>query len=148
MRVYAVDVGYGQLSWKLQRDPRVRNLQRRNIRYLVWDDVGEEVDLAVIDTSFISLRLVIPTTLPFVKPGGELLALVKPQFEVGKGEVGKGGVVRDSDKHRAVVEQLVAFAQELGCTYRGVTESPLRGPRGNKEFFLYLEGPHGKNSNT
>lgn len=148
LRVYAVDVGYGQLAWRLQKNPRVRNLQRHNIRYLLWDDVGEEVDLAVIDTSFISLKLVIPATLPFVKRGGEVLALIKPQFEVGKGEVGKGGVVRDSEKHQKVIERLIVFVGDLGCTCRGVMESPLRGPRGNKEFFLYLEGPRGKSSGT
>jgi len=148
LRVYAVDVGYGQLSWKLQRDPRVRNLQRRNIRHLARDDVGEEIDLAVIDASFISLKLVIPAVLRFLKTGGELLSLVKPQFEVGKGEVGKGGVVRDTEKHQEVVENLIVFSRDLGCTYRGVVESPLRGPRGNREFFLYLENAYGKTSDT
>jgi len=148
VRVYAVDVGYGQLAWKLQVDPRVRNLQRHNIRHLLWNDVGEKVDLAVVDTSFISLKLVIPATLPFVKPGGELLTLVKPQFEVGRGQVGKGGVVRDAETHREVIEKLIVFAGDVGCTYRGAMESPLRGPRGNKEFFLYLKGPRGESSDT
>ncbi|MBW2039204.1 MAG: TlyA family RNA methyltransferase [Deltaproteobacteria bacterium] len=137
-RVYAVDVGYGQLAWKLQQDPRVINLQRHNIRHLSWEEVGEEVDLAVIDSSFISLKLVIPPTLSFLRRGGELLTLLKPQFEVGKGEVGRGGVVRDIEKHQQVVEKILSFAEDMGLTPRGVMESPLRGPKGNKEFFIYF----------
>lgn len=147
-RVYAVDVGYGQLAWKLQQDPRVINLQRRNIRHLSWEEVGEEVDLAVIDTSFISLELVIPPTLTFLKDGGELVTLLKPQFEVGKGEVGKGGVVKDPEKHRQMVEKTLSFAEGRGLIPQGVMESPLRGPKGNKEFFLYLTYPHGKQRGT
>jgi 23S rRNA (cytidine1920-2'-O)/16S rRNA (cytidine1409-2'-O)-methyltransferase len=147
-RIYAVDVGYGQLAWKLQQDPRVVNLQRRNIRYLSREEVGEEVDLAVVDTSFISLELVIPPTLTFLKQGGGLLTLVKPQFEVGKGEVGKGGVVRDPEKHRRVVERIAQFAEGQGLIPHGVTESPIQGPKGNKEFFLYCERPHGKDRGT
>jgi 23S rRNA (cytidine1920-2'-O)/16S rRNA (cytidine1409-2'-O)-methyltransferase len=147
-RIYAVDVGYGQLAWKLQQDPRVVNLQRRNIRHLGWEEVGEEVDLAVVDASFISLELVIPPTLTFLKEGGGLLTLVKPQFEVGKGEVGKGGVVRDSEKHRRVVEKITRFAEGQGLIPHGVTESPILGPKGNKEFFLYCERPHGKDRGT
>jgi len=144
LRVYAVDVGYGQLAWKLQRDPRVVNLQRRNIRHLRWEDVGEKVDLAVIDTSFISLRLVIPPTLSFLKREGEMLALLKPQFEVGKGQVGKGGVVRDCGQHQKVVEEIVRFTEDIGLVSQGVMESPLRGPKGNKEFFVYFQCSHGK----
>ena len=147
-RVYAVDVGYGQLAWKLQQDPRVINLQRRNIRHLRWEEVGEEVDLAVVDTSFISLELVIPPILAFLKEGGSMLALVKPQFEVGKGEVGKGGVVRDSKQHRQAVEKIREFAADEGLIPRGVMESPLQGPKGNKEFFLYCERSHGKDRGT
>ena len=147
-RVYAVDVGYGQLAWKLQQDPRVINLQRRNIRHLRWEEVGEEVDLAVVDTSFISLELVIPPILAFLKEGGGMLALVKPQFEVGKGEVGKGGVVRDSKQHRQAVEKIREFAAGEGLIPRDVMESPLQGPKGNKEFFLYCERSHGKDRGT
>ena len=143
-RIYAVDVGYGQLAWKLQQDPRVINLQRRNIRHLSREDVGEEVDLVVVDTSFISLQLVIPPILTFLREGGELLTLVKPQFEVGKGEVGKGGVVRDPAQHRQSVAKIRAFAINKGLLPRGVMESPLQGPKGNREFFLYCERPHGK----
>ncbi len=139
-RIYAVDVGYGQLAWKLQQDPRVINLQRHNIRHLEREEVEEEVDLAVIDTSFISLELVIPPTLSFMRRGGELLTLLKPQFEVGRGEVGKGGVVKDPEKHRQVVERIVRFAEGIGLRPQGqgVMESPLRGPKGNKEFFIYF----------
>jgi 23S rRNA (cytidine1920-2'-O)/16S rRNA (cytidine1409-2'-O)-methyltransferase len=143
-KVYAVDVGYGQLAWQLQQDPRVVNLQRHNIRYLTWEEVGEKVDLAVVDTSFISLELVIPPLLTFLRHGGGLLTLVKPQFEVGKGEVGKGGVVRDPEKHRQVIEKIVRFAEGQGLIAHGVMESPLQGPKGNKEFFLYGERPHGQ----
>jgi 23S rRNA (cytidine1920-2'-O)/16S rRNA (cytidine1409-2'-O)-methyltransferase len=147
-RVYAVDVGYGQLAWKLQQDPRVVNLQRRNIRHLRWEEVGEEVDLAVVDTSFISLTLVIPPILPFLKEGGGLLTLVKPQFEVGKGEVGRGGVVRDAAQHRQTVAKIKEFAIGKGLLPRGAMESPLRGPKGNREFFLYCERPHGNDRGT
>jgi 23S rRNA (cytidine1920-2'-O)/16S rRNA (cytidine1409-2'-O)-methyltransferase len=147
-RIYAVDVGYGQLAWKLQQDRRVINLQRRNIRHLRWEEVGEEVDLAVVDTSFISLTLVIPPILTFLKEGGGLLTLIKPQFVVGKGEVGKGGVVRDATQHRQTVEKIRAFAIGEGLLPRGVMESPLRGPKGNREFFLYCERPHGNNRGT
>ena len=137
-KVYAVDVGYGQLHWRLRQDPRVVCLERRNIRYLRKDEVPEEVDLVTIDTSFISLRLVIPAALKFVKPQGELLALIKPQFEVGRGEVEKGGVVRDPEKHRRVIQGIWSFCEELGLLPQRVMESPLRGPKGNKEFFIYL----------
>jgi 23S rRNA (cytidine1920-2'-O)/16S rRNA (cytidine1409-2'-O)-methyltransferase len=147
-RIYAVDVGYGQLAWRLQQDPRVVNLHRRNIRYLRREEVGEEVDLAVVDTSFISLQLVIPPTLIFLKEGGGIVTLIKPQFEVGKGEVGKGGVVRDSGQHRRVVGKIVGFAESQGLVPQGVTESPILGPKGNKEFFLYCEWPHGKDRGT
>jgi 23S rRNA (cytidine1920-2'-O)/16S rRNA (cytidine1409-2'-O)-methyltransferase len=147
-RVYAVDVGYGQLAWRLQQDTRVVNLHRRNIRYLSWEEVGEEVDLAVCDTSFISLRLVIPPLLTFLKQGGGLLTLIKPQFEVGKGEVGKGGVVRDTEKHREVVERILTFIERQGLIAQGVTESPLHGPKGNKEFFLYCERLDGQDRAT
>jgi 23S rRNA (cytidine1920-2'-O)/16S rRNA (cytidine1409-2'-O)-methyltransferase len=147
-RVYAVDVGYGQLAWRLQQDPRVVNLHRRNIRYLRREEVAEEVDLAVVDTSFISLALVIPPTLTFLRQGGGIVTLIKPQFEVGKGEVGKGGVVRDSEQHRQVVERIIRFAEGQGLIPHGVMESPLQGPKGNKEFFLYGEWPHGQERGT
>lgn len=137
-RVYAVDVGWGQLHWKLRNDPRVICLEKRNIRYLPKEEIPEEVDLVTIDTSFISLKLVIPAVLKFLKEKAEILALIKPQFEVGKGEVGKGGVVRDSEKHKRVIEEIQIFSQNLGLHPVGVIESPILGPKGNKEFFIYL----------
>ncbi len=137
-KVYAVDVGYGQLAWKLRQDGRVVNLEKCNIRYLEPDTLGERVDLAVIDASFISLAKVLPNTLRHLRPGGAIVALIKPQFEVGKGEVGKGGVVRDEEKHQAVIRSVEEFARGLGLTVAGVTESPILGPKGNREFLIYL----------
>jgi 23S rRNA (cytidine1920-2'-O)/16S rRNA (cytidine1409-2'-O)-methyltransferase len=138
-KVYAVDVGYGQLAWKLQNDPRVINLERRNIRYLKKEEVKESVDLILIDTSFISIEKFLLHLLIFLKRGGNLISLIKPQFEVGKGEVGKGGVVRDPSLHQKVIERISQFGCELGLNVLGVTESPLLGPKGNKEFFIHLK---------
>ncbi len=135
--VYAVDVGYGQLAWKLRQDSRVVVLERINIRYLTHEQVPEIVDLAVIDISFISLKKVIPKVFEFLKSGGRLLALIKPQFEVGRGQVGKGGVVRNPKLHTQVVEDLEAFCQNQGLEVEGVVESSLLGPKGNREFFIY-----------
>jgi 23S rRNA (cytidine1920-2'-O)/16S rRNA (cytidine1409-2'-O)-methyltransferase len=138
-KVYAVDVGYGQLAWKLRHDPRVVNLERKNIRYLKPQEIGQKVDLVVIDTSFISVEKFLPTILPMVQEEGEIVALLKPQFEVGKGEVGKGGVVRDKRKHQQVLDRISRFSKSIGLKVRGTMESPLLGPKGNKEFFIYLE---------
>jgi 23S rRNA (cytidine1920-2'-O)/16S rRNA (cytidine1409-2'-O)-methyltransferase len=138
-KVYAVDVGYGQLAWKLQKDPRVVNLERRNIRYLKRQEVDEEVDLILIDASFISIEKFLPHLLAFVKTGGAIISLIKPQFEVGRGQVGKGGVVKEAALHREVIARLSAFCTCLGLHVLGVVESPLLGPKGNKEFFLYLK---------
>lgn len=138
-RVYAVDVGYGQLAWKLQKDPRVINLERRNIRYLKREEIPEEVDLILVDTSFISVEKFLPNLLRFLKRKGSLLILIKPQFEVGKGEVGKGGVVRDPTLHQKVIQRISKYCQEIGLEVLGVIESPLLGPKGNKEFFIYLK---------
>jgi 23S rRNA (cytidine1920-2'-O)/16S rRNA (cytidine1409-2'-O)-methyltransferase len=135
-RVYAVDVGYGQLAWALRQDPRVEVLERTNIRYLTHEQVTELVDLAVIDISFISLKKAIPRVLEFLKHGGRLLALIKPQFEVGRGLVGRGGVVRDPALHERVVGDLQAFCLDQGLKVEGVVESPLLGPKGNREFFI------------
>lgn len=135
-RVYAVDVGYGQLAWELRQDPRVVVLERSNIRSLTRDQVPERVDLAVIDTSFISLKKVIPTVLGFLKEGGRLLALVKPQFEVGRDQVGKGGVVRHPELHHRVVRDLEVFCRDQGLDVEDVAESVLVGPKGNREFFI------------
>jgi 23S rRNA (cytidine1920-2'-O)/16S rRNA (cytidine1409-2'-O)-methyltransferase len=138
-KVYAVDVGYGQLAWKLRQDPRVVNLERRNIRYLKPQEIGDKVDLVVIDTSFISVEKFLPNLLPMIQDGGEIVALLKPQFEVGKGEVGKGGVVKDKRKHRQVLDRISRFSESIGLKVKGTIESPLLGPKGNKEFFIYLQ---------
>ena len=136
-RVIAVDVGYGQLAWSLRQDPRVILLERVNIRHL--DRLPMPADLAVIDVSFISLRLVLPRIRELLGPPGDVVALIKPQFEVGKGSVGKGGVVRDPEQHRAVVSALSAFAGEIGYTVAGEIASPIVGAKGNREFLLYLK---------
>jgi 23S rRNA (cytidine1920-2'-O)/16S rRNA (cytidine1409-2'-O)-methyltransferase len=138
-KVHAVDVGYGQLAWKLQKDPRVVNLERRNIRYLKREEVSKEADLILIDTSFISIEKFLPHLLRFLKKGGSILGLVKPQFEVGKGKVGKGGVVREAALHQKVIDRISTFSRGLGLKVLGVMESPLLGPKGNKEFFIYLK---------
>lgn len=137
-KVFAVDVGYGQLAWKLQQDPRVVNLERRNIRYLEFREIGEPVDLIVVDTSFISVGKFLLRLCQMMKKGGDILILVKPQFEVGKGKVEKGGIVRDHEKHMRVVERVKQWAGEIGLRVKGVMESPLRGIKGNKEFFIHL----------
>ena len=137
-KVYAVDVGYGQLAWKLQKDFRVVNLEWRNIRYLRREEVEGEMDLILIDTSFISIEKFLSYLLHFLKRGGAIIGLIKPQFEVGKGEVGKGGVVRDATLHQKVIERISEFSQGLGLNVLGVIESPIFCPKGNKEFFIYL----------
>ena len=137
-RVIAVDVGYGQLAWKLREDPRVLSLEKTNIRHLEPEMLPELPDLAVIDASFISLDKVLPPTLRLIKEEGTIVALIKPQFEVGRGQVGKGGVVRDEKKHLEVVEAITVLAQGLGLQVLGVCESPILGPKGNKEFLIHL----------
>jgi 23S rRNA (cytidine1920-2'-O)/16S rRNA (cytidine1409-2'-O)-methyltransferase len=137
-RVYAVDVGYGQLAWKLRTDPRVVNRERTHVRELAREQFEDAIDLVTIDASFISLRLVLPAVLPLLDPGRRIVALVKPQFEVGKGRVGKGGVVRDAALHAEVLAELQAYVIALGLTVDGVLTSPLLGPAGNREFFLAL----------
>lgn len=136
--VYAVDVGYGQLAWKLRTDPRVKVIERTNIRFMKPEAIPQPVDLATVDVSFISLKLVIPEIVRFTKPTARIVALVKPQFEVGKGMVGKGGVVRNPKLHTAVVADLADFFQNLGVTVRSVVPSAVRGPKGNVEFFFHL----------
>jgi len=138
-RVYGVDVGYGQLAWQLRQDPRVIIRERTNIRHLAPEAIPEKVDLAVVDVSFISLKLVLPPVCRFLKPGGRLVALIKPQFEVGKGKVGKGGVVREEGQRQEVVRAIQEFAQSLGLTVHGVLPSPLLGPKGNQEYLLYCQ---------
>lgn len=135
-KVYAIDVGYGQLDWKLRQDPRVVVREKLNARYIKPEDTGEPADIVVIDVSFISLTMIIPPALALLRPGGVLLALIKPQFEVGKGEVGKGGIVRDEAKHREVVDKITEFVKSLGIGVLGVIPSPIEGAEGNKEFLL------------
>jgi len=138
-RVYAVDVGYGQLDWKLRNDPRVLVLEKTNIRYLSAADLPRLADLATVDVSFISLRLVLPQVKTLLTAGAEVIALIKPQFEVGKGRVGKGGVVRSPEEHKRVIDEISAAAVGIGYHVFGVTESPLLGPKGNREFFIHLQ---------
>jgi 23S rRNA (cytidine1920-2'-O)/16S rRNA (cytidine1409-2'-O)-methyltransferase len=136
--VIAVDVGYGQLAAPLRQDPRVHILERTNIRYLDAGRLPARPDLATIDVSFISLGLVLPVVLRLLEPPGEIMALVKPQFEVGKGQVGKRGVVRDSAQHRAVLTRLAGEAVQLSLRVSGIAASPLLGPMGNREFLMHL----------
>lgn len=140
-RVYAVDVGYGQLHWKLRTDPRVVLLERTNIRYLTPTDLSDVPDVATVDVSFISLRLVLPVVYRLIASDGLALALIKPQFEVGKGKVGKGGVVRSDEERRRTVDEISGVAADLGFMVRGVSESSLAGPKGNREIFIYLVKP-------
>jgi 23S rRNA (cytidine1920-2'-O)/16S rRNA (cytidine1409-2'-O)-methyltransferase len=137
-RVIAVDVGYGQLDWGLRNDHRVKVLERTNIRYLNPCDIEETIDGAVIDVSFISLRLVVPSVSELLRKRAFIIALIKPQFEAGKGQVGKGGVVRDPQLHQQVVDGLCRFFKDFGWTVMGHIPSPLLGPKGNREFLIHL----------
>jgi 23S rRNA (cytidine1920-2'-O)/16S rRNA (cytidine1409-2'-O)-methyltransferase len=137
-RVYAVDVGYGQLAWKLRKDARVIVIERTNARQISQNEIPEGVDLVTIDVSFISLRLIVPAVLPLLKPAANIIALIKPQFEVGKGQVGKGGVVKDKCLHDEVIQSLRDFFESLGLTCPHFIPSPILGPKGNKEFLAFL----------
>lgn len=138
-KVFAIDVGYGQLDWKIRSDPRVVVMERTNIRYVTLEDLGEPLDLSVIDVSFISLRIVLPAIKNLLKPGqGQVLCLIKPQFEAGKEKVGKKGVVRDPETHKEVLDSFVALAHSLDFSIRGMTFSPVKGPEGNIEFLAHL----------
>ena len=137
-KVFAVDVGYGQLAWKLRQDNRVVSLEKSNIRYLEPETLDEVPDIAVIDVSFISLDKVLPNVRRLIKDGGRIVALIKPQFEVGRGEVGKGGVVREEQKHREVIASVQSLAESLGLEVMGITESPIMGPKGNREFLISM----------
>jgi len=138
-RVYAVDVGYGQLAWKLRQDPRVVVIERTNIRHMPADALPCSVDLVSIDVSFISLKIVVPAVLKFMKKDAVILALIKPQFEVGKGMVGKGGVVRDPHLQDSVITELTDFFSRTGLACGSVVPSPITGPKGNREFIILLE---------
>jgi 23S rRNA (cytidine1920-2'-O)/16S rRNA (cytidine1409-2'-O)-methyltransferase len=136
-KVYAVDVGYGQMAWKLRQDPRVVVIERTNIRSMDPALIPEPVDIAVIDASFISLEKIIPSILKFLKTGAEIVALIKPQFEVGKGQVGKGGIVRDEAARAAAVEKVAVFFRKTGLEVIGVIPSPITGQDGNVEYLIY-----------
>jgi 23S rRNA (cytidine1920-2'-O)/16S rRNA (cytidine1409-2'-O)-methyltransferase len=138
-RVLAVDVGYGQFDWRLRNDPRVWLREKTNIRFLEPAALPEPPHIAVIDVSFISLKIVLPQVRKLLRPCHEIIALIKPQFEVGKGKVGKGGVVRSAAEHERVIEEIRSAAAELGYKICGTVESPLLGPKGNKEFLIYLD---------
>jgi 23S rRNA (cytidine1920-2'-O)/16S rRNA (cytidine1409-2'-O)-methyltransferase len=137
-RVYAVDVGYGQLAWRLRQNPRVLVIERTNVRHMPVDAIPDPVDLITIDVSFISLKIVVPAIVRFMKPAAFILALIKPQFEVGKGQVGKGGVVRMPERHQQVIADLSDFFITINLKPEAVYPSPLLGSKGNREFFILL----------
>ncbi len=137
-KVYAIDVGYGQLAWKLRSDARVVNLERTNFRYVTAEQVPERIDFASVDVSFISLKLILPVLFSLLSDEGEAVCLVKPQFEAGREKVGKKGVVRDKAVHRDVIEACIGYAGENGFSVQGLTFSPVKGPEGNIEYLLYL----------
>lgn len=137
-KVFAIDVGYGQLAWKIREDPRVVCMERTNIRYVTPEDIGEPLDLSVVDVSFISLKIVLPAIKALLKPDGQVLCLIKPQFEAGKEKVGKKGVVRDPLVHQQVLEDFVTLASELSFSILNLTFSPVKGPEGNIEFLAHL----------
>jgi len=137
-KVFAIDVGYGQLDWKIRSDPRVVVMERTNVRYVTPEQLGEPLDLSVIDVSFISLKIVLPVIKTFLKSTGQVLCLIKPQFEAGKDKVGKKGVVRDPQTHKEVLDSFVELANQLNFTILGLTFSPVKGPEGNIEFLAHL----------
>lgn len=148
VKVYAIDVGYGQLAWKLRNDPRVVNLERTNIRYVTEEQIPDPIDFISIDVSFISLTLVLPVACRLLKEGAFLVCLVKPQFEAGKGKVGKKGVVKEPEIHLEVIEKVVRFAQENGFCTVALDFSPIKGPEGNIEYLLCLQKGEGENQVT
>ncbi|MCK5504143.1 MAG: TlyA family RNA methyltransferase [Thermodesulfovibrionia bacterium] len=137
-KVYAIDVGYGQFDWTLRGNERIVLLEKTNIRYLDGDPVPDPIDIATIDVSFISLLKVIPNVLDFLIPNGEIIALIKPQFETGRENVGKGGVVKDENRQLEVIERIKTESEKMGLEVKGVTKSPIKGAKGNVEYFIYL----------
>ena len=137
-KVFAIDVGYGQLDWKIRSDPRVVVMERTNVRYVTPEDLGEPLDLSVVDVSFISLKIVLPVIKTFLKPTGQVLCLIKPQFEAGKDKVGKKGVVRDPAIHKEVLDDFVSLTKQNEFKILGLTFSPVKGPEGNIEFLAHL----------
>lgn len=138
-KVYAIDVGYGQLAWKLRMDERVVNLERINFRHVTKEQVTDPVNFASVDVSFISLTLILPAAYPLLSDDGEMICLIKPQFEAGKGFVGKKGVVKDSQIHQDTIVKVIDFAVETGFSVLGLTFSPVKGPEGNIEYLVYLK---------
>ena len=138
-KVYAVDVGYGQLAWKLRTDPRVINLERTNIRYATKEQIPDPIDFISVDVSFISLKLVLPVAKLFMRDGAQAVCLIKPQFEAGREKVGKKGVVRDPNVHMEVIKSVCAMIRENGFSLLGLDYSPVKGPEGNIEYLAYLE---------
>lgn len=139
VKVYSIDVGYGQLAWKLRSDSRVVNLERTNFRYVTREQIPEEIDFASIDVSFISLKLIFPALMPLLKMNGECVCLVKPQFEAGKDKVGKKGVVREKTTHIEVIENVIGYASLNGFSVLNLDFSPVKGPEGNIEYLLYIK---------
>ncbi len=139
VKVYSIDVGYGQLAWKLRSDTRVVNLERTNFRYVTREQIPEEIDFASIDVSFISLKLIFPALMPLLKTEGECVCLVKPQFEAGKEKVGKKGVVREKSTHVEVIENVIGYASDNGFSILNLDFSPVKGPEGNIEYLLYIK---------
>lgn len=139
VKVYSIDVGYGQLAWKLRSDSRVVNLERTNFRYVTHEQIPEDIDFASIDVSFISLKLIFPALMPLLKSNGECVCLVKPQFEAGKDKVGKKGVVREKSTHIEVIENVVSYASDNGFSVLNLDFSPVKGPEGNIEYLLYIK---------
>lgn len=138
-KVYCIDVGYGQLAWKLRQDARVVLIERTNIRYLEREKIPDVIDIATIDVSFISLTKVVPKVLEFIKEDGEIIALIKPQFEVGKGEVDKGGIVKDEVKRLRAVQYVKESLESLGLKTIGIIQSPILGQKGNIEHLIYMK---------
>ena len=141
VKVFSVDVGHGQLAWKLRNDPRVVCMEKTNIRYVTPEDIGVPIEFASIDVSFISLTLVLPVAYRLLRPGAQMVCLVKPQFEAGKDKVGKKGVVREPQIHKEVIQKVAACAKELGFLRMGLDFSPIKGPEGNIEYLLFLKKP-------
>lgn len=138
-KVYSVDVGYGQLAWSLRNDERVVNMERTNIRYISSEQIPEPLDICVMDLSFISVKLVLPAVCTLLKDDAQLVCLIKPQFEAGREEVGKKGVVRDKAVHLSVIESVLSFAPTVGMTVMGLDFSPIKGPEGNREYLCYMK---------
>ena len=138
-KVFAIDVGYGQLDWKLRNDPRVVNMEKTNVRYLDTDTVDSDVDFISIDVSFISLKLIFPVAAKLLADDGSLVCLVKPQFEAGRSQVGKKGIVRDASVHKEVIENVIGYGKDNGLYSHGLTYSPVTGTKGNLEYLLYMK---------